>query len=260
MQTNLIIKYRKSCNFTQEFLAEKLGISRPTYLQIEKGERDLTISEAEKLADIFGLTLEEFLSGKEIKQQKIIIKSIDKNPDTHSKSTIRINIPIKNLKKFKEVFLYILTKVGNKPNIGESVLNKLLYFIDFDYYEKYEEQLIGATYIKNHFGPTPCELKKIIDEMKKNKEIEEIKSSYFKFPQNKYLPLRQPNLSILNARELELIDDVLARLSDKSATDISKYSHEDMPWKVHQDGDKISYESVFYRDEKYSVRTYDDEL
>jgi hypothetical protein len=49
-------------------------------------------------------------------------------------------------------------------------------------------------------------------------------------------------------------------LSDKSATDISKYSHEDIPWKVHQDGEKISYESVFYRDEKYSVRTYDDEL
>jgi len=29
---------------------------------------------------------------------------------------------------------------------------------------------------------------------------------------------------------------------------------------VHQDGEKISYESVFYRDEKYSVRNYDDEL
>ena len=67
-----------------------------------------------------------------------------------------------NLKKFKEVLLYILSKVGSKPNVGETVLYKLLYFIDFDYYEKFEEQFIGATYIKNHYGPTPIEFKKIV--------------------------------------------------------------------------------------------------
>jgi len=31
-----------------------------------------------------------------------------------------------------------------------TVLYKILYFIDFDYYEKYEEQLMGALYIKNN--------------------------------------------------------------------------------------------------------------
>jgi hypothetical protein len=67
------------------------------------------------------------------------------------KQEIRIDVPQKNLKKFKEVLLYILEKVGGKPNVGMTVLYKLLYFIDFDYYEKFEEQLIGATYIKNHF-------------------------------------------------------------------------------------------------------------
>ena len=74
---------------------------------------------------------------------------------------IRISDPQKNLEKFKEVFLYILNKVGSKPNIGETVIYKLLYFIDFNFYEKYEEQLIGAAYLKNRFGPTPVEFKKI---------------------------------------------------------------------------------------------------
>jgi hypothetical protein len=73
---------------------------------------------------------------------------------------IRINIPQKNIGKFKEVLLYILNKIGSKPNIGETVIYKLLYFIDLNYYEKYEEQLIGATYIKNHHGPTLKEFKK----------------------------------------------------------------------------------------------------
>ena len=52
-----------------------------------------------------------------------------------------------------------------------TVLYKLLYFIDFDYYEKFEEQLVGATYIKNHFGPTPVEFKKIVDTIKLKREL-----------------------------------------------------------------------------------------
>jgi hypothetical protein len=58
------------------------------------------------------------------------------------KNDIRISVPQKNLKNFKEALLYILNKVGSKPNVGETVIYKLLYFVDFDYYEKFEEQFI----------------------------------------------------------------------------------------------------------------------
>ena len=55
---------RTQRNISQEKLAEEIGISRPTYLQIEKGERELTVTEAQKLSGIFGMTLEDFLGGK----------------------------------------------------------------------------------------------------------------------------------------------------------------------------------------------------
>lgn len=256
MLSKFIQQLRKKQGLTQEFLASHLGVSRPTYIQIEQGERDLTITEARKLADIFGVDFNNFLSGKD----SAIIVNIEKEKNQEKHQEMRINIPQKNLKKFKEVFLYVLSKIGSKPNVGESVINKLFYFIDFDYYEKYEEQLIGATYIKNHFGPTPCELKKVVEEMKTKEEVEEVKSKHFEFHQKKYFPLRKPDLSILTAREVEHIDDVLNRLSDKNAREICDYSHGDVPYKVHKDGEKIDYESVFYRDEKYSVRSYDDEI
>lgn len=255
MFAKFIKDLRLKRNFTQDYLAKKLNISRPTYLQIEKGNRDLTIPEAEQLASIFNLSREDFLNQKEV-SIKVSIK-----PDIKPKeSTIRISVPQKNIRKFKEVLLYILAKVGNKSNVGESVINKLLYFIDFDYYEKYEEQLIGATYIRNHFGPTPCEFIKVIEQMKASKEIEEIKSRYFAHEQKKFLPVRRPNLELLSAREIAHIDDVLNRLSDKSAKEMADYSHGDIPWLVHKEGEPISYESVFYRDDKYSVRNYDDEI
>jgi len=177
-----------------------------------------------------------------------------------AKSQIRINIPQKNLEKFKEVFLYILNRVGSKPNIGETVIYKLLYFIDFNFYEKYEEQLIGATYIKDKYGPRPLEFKEIIDKMIQNQEIEKIESNYFTYPQTKYLALRKADLSKLKGIEIEVIDSVLDKLSDMNATQISEYSHNDVPWLTTQEGEIIEYESVFYRTPVYSVREYNEDI
>lgn len=249
---------RENAGFTQDRVAKEISVSRPTYIQIEKNERELTVSEAEKLAMLFGISIDDFLQAKQILEPEVVIEK----PSGHAnrKAHIRISVPQKNLKKFKEILLYILEKVGAKPNIGETAIYKLLYFIDFDYYEKFEEQLIGATYIKNKYGPTPVEFKKIVQEMAEKKEIEHVKSSYFQYEQKKYLPLRQPDLSVLNARETAHIDDVLARLSDKSAKELSDYSHDDVPWKIHKQGEKISYESVFYRDYEHSVKSYEDEV
>ena len=261
MLSIFIQQLRRKYNLTQEFLASKLGISRPTYMQIERGERDLTITEAQKLADIFDIPFEDFLRGREnIAASVNIAENNKKKPAQRAKEEIRISVPQKNLIKFKEVLLYILSKVGGKPNVGETVLYKLLYFIDFDYYEKFEEQLIGATYIKNHYGPTPIEFKKIVEQMESKGELETVKSNYFQHEQKKYLPHRSPNLSVLTAQEKEHIDEVLARLSDKNAKELSDYSHGDIPWLIGKLGERLSYESVFYRDEKYSVRNYSDEL
>jgi len=255
MLNEFIQQQRARRKMTQEYLASELGISRPTYKQIESGERELTISEAKKLAAIFDMSLENFLAEQEPKRVVTIEKEPPKQLDD-----IQIRVTQKNLEKFRQVLLYILNKVGSKPNIGETVLHKLLYFIDFDYYEKFEENLMGATYIKNYHGPTSVELASIIKDMEENKEIEAVQSSYFKYLQKKYLPLKRPDLDILSAREIEHIDNVLARLSDKNAAEIESYSHQDIPWISAKEGRPLSYESVFYRDEKYSVRNYDDAL
>ena len=253
-----IQKLRKKHGFSQKDLAKQIGISRPTFIQIEKGKRELNISEAKKLAEIFGLSLNSFLAGESPKDTPLVIK---KRKDKKSKKPdVRISVPQKNIEKFREVLLYILEKVGAKPNIGETAIYKLLYFIDFDFYEKYEEQLIGATYIKNNYGPTPKEFKAIVENMEKAGEIELVKSKYFQYDQKKYLPRRPADLKVLSAQEIQHIDEVLARLAWKNATELSNYSHSDTPWRVHKMGEEISYETVFYRDDDHSVRNYEDEL
>ncbi len=249
-----LLEMRNNQGISQAFVAEKIGVSRASYIEIEKGAKELTLSQAQTIAEIFNITLAELISGKEISDVKV---SINNKPEKKEKQGIRIDVPQKNLKKFKEVLLYVLEKVGSKSNVGMTVIYKLLYFIDFDYYEKFEEQLVGATYIKNHFGPTPVEFKKIVESMESKGELETVKSKYFLHEQTKYLPRREPDISVLNAKEIKHIDEVLARLSDKNAKELSDYSHKDIPWLIAKDNQIIKYEGVFYRTEETSVREYE---
>jgi len=253
---DFVCKLRLENKLSQSEVADKLGLSRPTYAQIEKNVRELTVSEAKKIANFFNISLYDLLS----EDRNEIEVDFDEGEKKNKEREMRISVPQKNIEKFKEVLLYVLSKVGNRPNVGETVVYKLLYFIDFDYYEKFEEQLIGASYIKNHHGPTPLEFKKIVEEMINNKELEIVKSAYFKYMQKKYLPLREADLSKLkNARELQHIDEVLARLADKNAAELSEYSHKDVPWIGAKEGEVIDYEAVFYRGLETSVRDYGEE-
>ena len=247
---------REQLGMSQQRLADLLGISRPIISQIENGERKTCTDELIKLSKAFNISIESLLDLK--KEPEVVLQESKKKK--RIKPLFRINVPEKNLEKFKEALLYILNKVGSKSNIGETVIYKLLYFIDFDFYEKYEEQLIGATYIKNNYGPTPVEFKKILDEMIEEKEIERVESKYFNYPQTKYLPLRKPDLTKFKAYEIQMIDDVLGKLSDMNAAQISDYSHNDVPWLTTEEGEVIEYESVFYRTPPYSVREYSEDI
>lgn len=250
-----IKELREKSGMSQDALAQKMKLPRPAISQIESGARKIATDELIKFSEAFHVTLDDLLNpGKE---PEVLLHEVkeEKTP----KLQIRISVPQKNLQKFKEVLLYILNKVGAKENIGETVIYKLLYFIDFDFYERYEEQLIGATYIKNKYGPTPVEFAKIVEQMTTHEEIMKVKSDYFNFPQTKYLPRRKPDLAKLKANEIEVIDDVLHKLSEMNASQISAYSHNDVPWMTTEDGEAIDYESVFYRTPPYSVRAYEEE-
>jgi DNA-binding XRE family transcriptional regulator len=256
MLGKFIFGQRKKFGLTQELVASEIGVSRPTYLQIEQNERDLTLTEAKKLSDLFCIPFEDFINSRDT---SILVDLEPEKPKKPGKREIRISVPQKNMAKFKSVLFYILKKVGGKTNVGMTVLYKLLYFIDFDYYEKYEEQLMGLVYLKNQLGPTPLLFENMIEKMIKNGELEKITSKFYHYPQTKYLvnPNISPDLSVLNGQEQQHIEWELDRLSDSTAGQLSALSHKDVPWITAQEGKPLDYESVFYRTPETSVRIYD---
>ncbi len=248
-----ILELRKNKGYSQDELAKLIGISRPSLTQVELGKRNLSVIELKKIADNLSISIDKLLSSNfKIDDIELKTEKIDNTQE------LRISIPKLNVDKFKDILLYILEKCAGKPNIGETLLNKLLYFSDFNYYEIYEEHLSGAEYKKLPFGPVPQKLDSIINQMISNQMIQRFKTKYHGYPQTRYIPLAKANLQNLKASEKDVIDKVIEQYSDWSASAISDYSHKDMPWLASQDGEIIDYELAFYREQPYSVRTYND--
>jgi uncharacterized phage-associated protein len=177
-----------------------------------------------------------------------------------SKEQDRISVPTLQVNKFKNVLLYILERCAGKPNVGETVLYKLLYFSDFNYYELYEEHLTGAQYRKLPYGPVPQKMDAIIQQMIENGQIQRVKTTYHNYIQTRYLPLEKANLQELKASEKEILDRVIEQMSDWSAAAISNYSHKDLPWLASKEGEAINYELAFYREAPFTVRNYQEEI
>ena len=251
-----ITELRKMKGLSQEDLAKSVKISRPSLAQIELGNRTVDVLELQKLSMVLGFSLDDFVSNNFSVSQDVTGKAETKT----KKTTERISVPTLQVNKFINVLLYILERCAGKPNVGETVLYKLLYFSDFNYYELYEEHLTGAKYRKLPYGPVPQKLDTIIGQMMNKGQIQRIKTEYYDKIQTRYIPLAKADLTELKASEKEVIDRVIQQMSDWSAAAISNYSHKDMPWLASKEGEEINYELAFYRDAPFSVRNYDDEI
>ena len=50
---------RKQARYSQQAVADQLGISRQTYIRMEKNPDDITISDARALAELYGVSVED---------------------------------------------------------------------------------------------------------------------------------------------------------------------------------------------------------
>lgn len=246
-----LVELRKAKGLSQDELAKQIGIARSALTLVELGKRSLDAFELYRLSAVLGFSIDYILSAG-----YTFVGVEDKEEEDMQEKIARISVPELNTKKLKQVLLYVLERCAGKSNVGEAVLNKLLYFIDFNYFELFETHLTGARYIKLPYGPVPQRLDVLISRMVEAGEVARIKTEYHKYQQTRFLPLMKPDLTLLLASEKDVIDRVVDQMSDWSAATISEYSHGDMPWLATRDGEEIDYELAFYRGAPFSVRNY----
>ena len=57
----LLLKLRTKNKYSQDFVADCLGISRNTYMEWEKGNVDFSLSKLQKICDCYDIAIEDLL-------------------------------------------------------------------------------------------------------------------------------------------------------------------------------------------------------
>lgn len=163
---------------------------------------------------------------------------------------ISIHKPIDE--KFKETILYILSKCAKNKTFGKTVLFKLLYFTDFNFYQLNYKTITGQKYRKIPNGPAPVDFDIAIKQLEKEGRIKVDLESREGYEQFVFKLLKEPIIQFLSENEIVIIDKVCSKLGYLKAGEITNISHHDMPWKATKLSGIIDYDLVFYREDKIS--------
>lgn len=96
---------RKKLGYTQEIVADVLGIARSTYTEYETRENDIPIDTLEKLSDFFGVELSSFFADNENQLNDSLVCAFrmdnasveDLKKITHFKSIVKNYIKMKRI-------------------------------------------------------------------------------------------------------------------------------------------------------------------
>ena len=222
----IIKTLRTEKGISQLKIAEKLGISRISYIAIEQGKRELTLSEAQKLADIFGITLPEMESGL-----------------------------APNYEKYKQMILVYLRNAGSRDGkIPKTKLAKLLYLADFSWFYNHLESMSGMQYRKISYGPVPDIFFRAIDELE---ELGKIVVDRKSVGDKEMLLIgesegnKNEKIKTLSLEENSLIKKISAKWKYKNTNEIVNFTHNQLPFMICDENEIIPYGLITQEDPDY---------
>lgn len=159
------------------------------------------------------------------------------------------------MSKLQELILYIADKCENDEQFGSTKLNKILFFADFTSYARTGKSITGEAYQKLEHGPAPRQLVPAVADLKKDGALAEKTRSYHGYSQRWFVALRDPDISSFTAGDIAIVDEMIDRLRQQSASDVSRLSHQFVGWRAAKLNDDIPYESTWISSKPIGERT-----
>lgn len=212
-----VIKWREQSGYTQQQIADKLGLSRQRYILVEQGKRDLTTTELSVLGDLFGILVEDFF----------------RDP---------VDIP-----KFRQMYFACLKFASDeRGGVPKTKLAKLLYLVDFTRFYRELEPMSGVKYRRMEYGPVADVFFSLTDDLYQTGKIEikPVEKAQVICPRTRELE----SFDKLSKDELGLIQEVCEEWKDRRTEEIVNFTHEQKPWQACRDGEFIPYELIIQED------------
>lgn len=218
-----IKEFRLKKGLSQEQVAQVIGVSRPTYTAIEIGKQKLNIEEAQKLANLFSIGVDELLSGA-----------------------------IPNIEKYKHMILtYLRMNLSKDGKVPKTKLAKLLYLADFAWFYENLESMSGMQYRKIAYGPVPDSFFRALDELEESgKIIIDHKNTGEKdvFLISESESNKNEKIQTLSKEENSLMKKIAEKWKNKNTNEIVNFTHNQLPYFLCRDDELIPYELITQED------------
>lgn len=207
---DFIREQREVLGLSQQAVADKIGVSRSTYLSVEKGTKELSLSEADTLSRLFGITIDELLQNQ-----------------------------VPDIEKYKQMIHAFLRQDGR---FTKTKLAKLLYFADFAWFYKNLESMSGMSYRKIQYGPVADAYFRVIDEMFDAGEINIEKTDDGAMVISETRSGKKVPLSSIKSEEQELIQKIGKKWGTKRTGEVVDFTHKQLPYMFAEENEIVSYE------------------
>jgi transcriptional regulator with XRE-family HTH domain len=206
----LIREVRLKKGLSQSELAEKIGLSRASYIAIEQGKRELTLSECERLSQALGVSVGDLERGE-----------------------------MPNYEKYKQMILVYLRM---NPYLTKTKLAKLLYFADFSWYYHHLASMSGMEYRKIQYGPVSDAYFRLVDEMRDAGEIDIDPQAEGALHISQTAAGAKHPVDLVSSEESTLMSKINAKWKNKRTAEIVSYTHKQLPFMFADENEIVSYE------------------
>jgi len=222
--TQFIKSLREQRGISQQEIAAKLEISRTSYIAVEQGKKELLLSEAQKISDIFGIDLKDMETGV-----------------------------VPNYDKYKEMILSYLRIASSKDDgkIPKTKLAKLLYLADFAWFYEKMRSMSGMQYRRIQYGPVPDLYFRALDELEEEGKINIDRSKSDMILISEGEGSKRKQLNKLEKEEKELISKITTKWKNKRTAEIVDFTHMQLPYRLCSPDEIIPYELIIQEDPIY---------
>jgi len=133
---------------------------------------------------------------------------------------------------------YVISRC-RPDDLGATKLNKILWFSDVAYYERYGKSITDDDYVKGQFGPVPKHVPAAIRELEETDVIVTREVDYYGKPKKEFWSLQEPDISSFDPNAVAIIDRMIEWICfNHTAGSISDRKH-DLLWESAEMGEAI---------------------
>lgn len=151
-------------------------------------------------------------------------------------------------KKYRQAILGFLCECDGR-RVDRVTLLALLYFLDFDHFERYDAPVTGDTYLKLPHGPVPRHAEQVLAGMEREgllvrepvRTSDEAGEHFTPSANAAYDP------AVFAPTEREVLARVRRRWREASRREIVEAARRQAPWIAVEEGGEIPYAYAYYR-------------